>query len=204
MAASLTSVKLCNRALLRLGEPAIESFEGSDLGSTCEEIYADVIGSILAEHPWRFTMAKKRLAQLSTAPANEWRYAYQLPSDMNQGPYTVFSSEETSAHPVADWEIFGDTLMTDHELIVIDYQKAVSESLFPEWFGHLVVLALAAALAPIVTDSSSIAQEYFQRAYGSPGQNRRGGYFGTAVQIDSASNPNDALIANDLIIARQS
>ena len=188
-----TEVDLCNRALLLLGASTITSITGADISSravACSIIYPPLRDALLAMHPWRFATGKVQLARLSAAPVNEWKYAYQLPSDLIAGPYAVFNSDQGGAVPMTSgFEIFQDALYTNDTLIVIDYRFRPDENKFPSWFQWLLVLAMTGAIAPEVTDIAALAVEYNQRAFGSPGENFRGGYFAIAATQNAQSNP---------------
>ena len=76
-------------------------------------------------------------------------------------------------------------MYTDLETVFIDYQETVSESKMPVYFVHLLRNALAGELGIVITDQASKADYFRAIAYGSPGENGRGGLFREAVNIDS-------------------
>lgn len=201
---ALTDVDICSRALVSLGEGTISSLtaDGTDKSLACATLYENVKLMVLTMRDWRFSMNKVQLARLSDTPINEWVYGYQLPPDMIAGPHAVFRSTSTGEPPFNDFEIFGDKLFTDEEVIVIDYQRDVDENRMPPWFVALLVAALAGFMGKTVTDSDGLAKDFLQRAFGPPGDNMRGGLFAVAASIDAKHNPPKEIVDMSLVNAR--
>ena len=203
MSITTTDVSLVNRGLIRLGLQPIAGFaEESDKANTSETMYPGIRDSIIAMHPWRFATGKGTLNRLVATPVNEWKYAYQLPTNLIAGPYSVFNSSKTGALPLTSFEIFEDKVYTDEEKIVVDYRFRPSESKFPPLFQELVVYAFAAAVGVILTDNKKLAALYHQAAWGTPSDNMRGGFFAVAARENAASNPAMAIEDDSLVVAR--
>lgn len=187
MAAGDTDLSICSDALIMLGAAPISSFtEGTDAAQACDRLYPDLRDSLLSRYPWSWTYRKTSLGRLATAPINEFKYAYQLPGNILSGVQAVFETSATNQDSINDgWEIYGDQLYTDLETVYIDYQESVSESKMPVYFVHLLRTAFAGELGMIITDQVSKADYFRGIAYGSPGENGRGGLFREAVNIDS-------------------
>jgi hypothetical protein len=187
MAAGDTDLSICSDALIMLGAAPISSFtEGTDAAQACDRLYPDLRDSLLARYPWSWTYKKTSLGRLATAPINEFKYAYQLPGNILSGVQAVFETSASNQNAINDgWEIYGDQLYTDLETVFIDYQETISESKMPVYFVHLLRNALAGELGIVITDQASKADYFRGIAYGSPGENGRGGLFREAVNIDS-------------------
>ena len=187
MAAGDTDLSICSDALILLGAAPISSFtEGTDASQACDRLYPDLKETLLSSYSWSWSFKKVQLARLSTAPLNEWLYAYQLPGDMLGGVNAVFASSGTNERPLRyGWEIYGDQLYTNLTEVYIDYQATVSESKMPNYFVHFLRTSMAAELAMVVTDQISKADYYRSLAYGTAGENGRGGLFRQAMNIDS-------------------
>lgn len=187
MAAGDTDLSICSDALIMLGAAPISSFtEGTDAAQACDRLYPDLRDSLLSRYPWSWTYKKTSLGRLATAPINEFKYAYQLPGNILSGVQAVFETSASNQNPINDgWEIYGDQLYTDLETVFIDYQETISESRMPVYFVHLLRNALAGELGIVITDQASKADYFRGIAYGSPGENGRGGLFREAVNIDS-------------------
>lgn len=204
MGVILTDVKLCNKAMIRLGVDQFDSFtDGTDAGAVCGETYPDLVKALLGMNDWRFATGKRQLARLTAAPVSEFKYAFQLPSDYIAGPFAVFINGDAGAPIFKDWKIFEDKLYTDVETIFINYRFKPSESKYRPWFTELAVLALAAAVAPTLTDSAKLAIEYNERAFGVPSDNYRGGWYSVASSLNEEESDDVVLqIDNDLIKER--
>lgn len=187
MAAGDTDLSICSDALILIGASPLSSFtEGTDAAQACDRLYPDLRDGLLARYPWSWSYKKIKLARLATAPLNEFEYAYQLPGDLLSGVQAVFETSSSNQKPLNDgWEIYGTELYTDLETVYIDYQATVDESLMPHYFVHLLRTAVAAELSITITDQASKADYFRALAFGTPGENGRGGLFREAVNIDS-------------------
>jgi len=170
-----------------LGAQPISSFtEGSDAAQACDRLYPDLRDSLLSRYPWSWSYQKTQLARLATAPISEWDYAYQLPGDMLSGVRALFNTADTFGMPLRyGWEIYGDQVYTNEETVYIDYQSSVNESKMPYYFVHLLRHAMAGELGMVITDQISKADYFRSLAFGTPGENGRGGLFREAMNIDS-------------------
>lgn len=206
MATITNSTELVNVALSRLGEAPIAAISDTDDKSTLvRNQYEMVRTSVLARRTWRFAIKKAHLAQLSSTPVNEYQYNFQLPSDLIQGPFAVYASTDNHARARnMDWELFGNEVYANFDTVVIDYGADVPNvQRWPAYFQELVVLALCAALAAELTDSDSLTNEFFQRAWGTPSTNYNGGWYRVAAKRDAGTSTPQRFETDDLIAARR-
>lgn len=187
MAVGDTDLSICSDALILLGASPISSFtEGSDAAQACDRLYPDLRDTMLSTYVWSWTLKKSQIARLSTDPINEWEYAYQLPGDMLSGVLAVFETSGTNERSRRyGWEVYGDQLYTNMETAFIDYQATISETKMPNYFVRLLRTALAGELAIVVTDQAAKADYFRTQAFGSPGENGRGGLMREAMNIDA-------------------
>lgn len=199
-----SDIDICNVALIRLGNDIITGFDDGNKGKTCNIVYSSVKKMLLTLHPWRFATGKRQLVRRTASPANEWTYAHQLPADLIAGPHAVFSTTDTYAAPILEWEIFEDNIYSHQETIVIDYRYDVTEGKFPAWFSPLVELAMCAAIAPQLAgdEDGTMARHYHQMAFGPPSDNMQGGYFAACKAINGRTNPNTRIVSDDIVEAR--
>ena len=196
------AVALCNQALRLLGEASIAAFEeGTDLAATCSMLYDDTAKAILEGYPWRFTMAKVQLAREADAPPNEWTYQHALPPDRRQ-LRQLFPGADEHLPPVADYEVFGNLVLSDCPELWADYQRETDPDTWPSAFRLLMRYALAAELAVPVTGSASMADYYDRKAYGSPAEGRVGGQTRVARSLDAQQQPPQRIEHFPLIAAR--
>lgn len=197
-----TAVRYCSDALLLLGEGTIASFEeGTDKASVCGALYPAVRDAMLTSYPWRFTLSKARLSRLADAPLNEWRYAYQPPADLLI-LRALFDTSALSARPLLSYELFDGAILCDAETVFADYQRRVPEDRFPPHFVQLLRYALAAEFAMAITDQATAVQIWTQKAFGTPSEGGRGGYFRHARGLDAQQQPGQVIEDFSLINAR--
>jgi len=204
MASGDTKLSICSDALIMLGEAPLTSFSGSDAGTVCDRLYDGIKISTLAMYPWSFTVTKLALSR-GTAPVNEYRYSYTLPTDLQRisGVRAVFNSSEVGAMPMqGGWEIQGNLLLSNEATIVIDYQFEPEEFQLPTYFVQLLKYMLAWHIAETVTDQITKAEYWRTIALGSPAENMRGGYFRVATNIDGSGKQNEAMSDFSLIQVR--
>ena len=187
MATGDTDVSICSDALILLGAEPISSFtDGSDAAQACSRLYPDPRDTMISSYVWSWSLKKTQIARLSTPPVNEWQYAYQLPGDMLSGVLAVFETAGTAERSRRyGWEIYGDQLYTSMQTVYIDYQRSVIESKMPVYFMRLLRTAMAAELAIVITDQASKSDYFRSQAFGSPGENGRGGLMREAMNIDA-------------------
>jgi hypothetical protein len=203
MAAGDTGVSICSDALLMLGAKAISSFnDGTDESSVCDRLYPDVRDSTLVMYPWSFSVKKVKLARLITTPNSVWRYEFQLPGDRLGNPRAVYQSATPGSPVQKDWEIQGDKLLTNLDTIYLDYQYSVGEFAMPQYFVQLLKYMMAWHLALPITEQSDRAQYWQQVAVGAIGENGRGGYIRTAMNIDGQGQPSRIIEDFTLIAVR--
>ena len=190
LAAGNTDVDICARALVCLGLKPINSLLGDDdKVVTCRTLYPMVRKEVLGRYPWRYTIAKRRLARLTDTPVSEWLYAFQLPADRMAGPRAVFTSDQRGAQTLKQYDIYQDHLYANDPEIWIDYQANQNESKDPPYVQTLMVYVMAARLAEPLTDDSSKGERWETMAYGSPAEKQMGGYFETAKALDAQQRP---------------
>lgn len=187
MATNDTDVTICSHALQLLGENTISSFsDGTIQANVCSELYPDTRDMLLTMYPWSFSLVKVDLAQSSTAPVNEWSYAYPMPSDsMTNIPRAVFASSAVGAAPITSgWELYKGEIFTNNNTITIDYQKRPLEAEMPTYFVQLLKYAVAMHIAYPITDQLEKSNHWERIAFGNPAEGGRGGYFRQAAATD--------------------
>lgn len=79
---SPTSINICNRALLGLGQNVITSLsDTSTEGVLCNALWASALDAVIRLHPWNFAVKRATLTPDATAPVYEWTAAFSIPSD---------------------------------------------------------------------------------------------------------------------------
>ena len=140
---------IVSQALIYIGEAPISSFSEGVAGQVASTIYDNARDSLLSSTRWRFSAGKTQLSQLADSPRNEWRYGYQLPTDLLLMIRT---------YPGSKYEIFEDKLYTNHSSVEIDYLFRPNEPEFPAYFVEALAYDLAAKFAMSITNNLSIAE----------------------------------------------
>ena len=205
MATGDSKLSICSDSLILLGSSPLSSFsEGTDSAQICDRLYDDTKDMLLGMYPWSFSYKKVQLAQTVNSPATEWTYEYSLPSDMiGSGVRAVFTSSVSGASSInTGWEILGDKLVTNETSIYVDYQCSPSEDVLPTYFIQLLKYFMAWHIAESVTDQITKAQYFQTIAVGSVSENKRGGMFRQATQIDGQNRPKRSMDDIDLTAIR--
>jgi hypothetical protein len=195
MAAGDTKLSICNDALLLLGAATLSSFsDGTDEAQIADRLYDDLLGTILMQYPYSWSIKKVKLAQLEAAPINEWKYKYALPGDILGNPKAVFTTSAVGGVPMREFEIYGTALFTNYESVWIDYQYEPDASFFPPYFVRLLRTALAAEFAEPITDQLTKGDYFHRLAFGTTPENMRGGLVRVAMNIDGVDRPNQNIL----------
>ncbi len=197
MAAGLTDVQICSKALVRLGSDAIAAFSEGNGGPICAEIFPEIKLRVLSAAPWRFcAVQSQKLTRTLTEPPTQYKFEYNLPPDALTGlPRTVWNSAFNSGRgtPYTDFDIFGTKLLTNAEEVFIDYFRETETGEFPIHVATLYLYAMTAEIAFPITDQANITNTWFKIAWGTPEQGGKGGYFKEAQRIDSQGHPSQAI-----------
>jgi hypothetical protein len=194
-----TNIAIASRALARLGEGSISSFEDdTDTAEKVALLYESTILSLFSAYDWRFATAKAVLVEDGAAqPVNKWRRGFRLPVlnvDRVGPPMKVYNSTAVNSPVTFEYEVQDLWIMTNERQIVIEYIQRKSESLWPGYFVKLAIEACAAAFALPVTENQTKDQYHQTLAYGSPSEKGRGGLMGAAMEADASGNPPRGLI----------
>ena len=151
-----TDISMCSNALLLIGHSTINSFDDAGAGArAASNLYETVYEDAITGHPWRFAMGKKSLSKLVDTPLNEWKNAFQLPSDL----LLVYRT-----YPRSNYEIYEDKIYSDNESVEIDYWFTPQETNLPPYFVKYLQYALAAEFAISVTDNRTLADLFANQA----------------------------------------
>ena len=156
-----------------------------------------LILSLLAAYPWKFAQVRVELSRNASAPTTEWRYAYDLPArktDMVGEPLKVYASTALNPPVFFEYEIDGNQLLTNAEVIVIEHVQRKAESLWPGHFVPLAVEACAAQFALPVTENASKEELHTIKARGNTSEGGMGGLMGQATSADERGTPAQGLL----------
>jgi hypothetical protein len=149
---ALDDIGLCARALVRVGVHPITSFtEGTTESEIAGLLYPSIRDAVLSSYPWSFATGQVSLTKLSTPPAADYQYAYQLPNDFLR----AISAGLGGRGRGVNYRIIRDELHSDASEILLTYIYRPDESAFPPYFSSLLMTRLAAEFCLPLTENVS-------------------------------------------------
>lgn len=161
--ASKSEVKVANIALRGVGAARINSLtEESEQARVISEIFAQIRDEVLRSHPWNFAVDRAALTLLATAPAFEYDYQFQLPSNCLR----VLGAYDAAGETIEDYKIEGRKLLCDDDEVYIKYIKRVTDANdFDANFVVIFATRLSAEIAFPLANSASLGEEKLQMYY---------------------------------------
>ncbi len=151
---SATSVSVCSNGLLLLGAKPFSDFsEPQDHVTLCANLYPSIRDTTLRAHPWNCATKRVLLSPLSTKPAFDFQYEFQLPSDWLR---TIQVGTKDNKIP---YRSEGRKILANVAALPLVY---IFRNEIPGTWStnliHVMELAMAASLAYPVTSSTSLMQ----------------------------------------------
>lgn len=149
-----SSVSICSNALIRLGDKPISSFEdGTSAAKRCAILYPSIRNAMLRAHPWDCARKRVVLAPLSTVPAFDYAYQYQMPADWLR---TLQIGDRRCA---LDYVIEGKQILTDAKSLPLVYiWRNEIEASWDDTLVELMTAKMTSVLAYPITQSASMEQ----------------------------------------------
>jgi hypothetical protein len=185
----MNPVQICNNALLAIGCLPIQSFAApGPSGQIVPATYNNAVAFMLGNYPWRFSLKQTWLSRLTNKPQHQWKYAFRLPPDRLQLPRGYFV--EGDDRPYNRLEVIGDTVLTDAEKLLAEYQWNVPPDQWPQAFRATIDLILQSRFALSIKEDLTWAERLRVQAMGNDGD---GGQFAAAMSLDAQSNPSPVI-----------
>ncbi|MGO2200505.1 hypothetical protein [Pseudomonas helleri] len=156
-----TGVSICSNALLMLGAQTINDFADQlnlDRAKLCANLYPTVRDDMLRSHSWNCAIKRAVLAPDAVAPAFGYTHSFELPAD-----FMRVLEVGTNGSQI-DYLVEGRTIQANTTVLELRY--VFRNEVENTWDAHLVklvTLAMAAALAYPVTQSSALQQSFEQK-----------------------------------------
>ena len=193
-----SKLELISDAVVLVGEKPITSEQDPRWAATVGlSLFDQIYENELQSNRWRFACTKGTLSLLNAIPANEWRYAFQLPPDMLL-PIGIW--------PQSDFELYGDHLYTNAKsnsgpadgsggaaVLTFEYMFKPDISKCPAYFLMLMRYALARDMVKPITESDSAVNVFTQKY---TAQRAR------AMYADAQGRPNRPLQSNPFVQVR--
>lgn len=158
-----SKANICNMALGLLGvttQIADLSNPTNDAEISCNLWWDQCVNEMLERNDWKFARGYVQLAS-TTAPSDEYDYAYQLPTNCLVVRY-LWDVDAGVRVTDYEYELFGSMLCTKLEEVYLVYTKTVTDTgKFPAFFVRALIYLLAHYLAPKHAEKGGKAKEMF-------------------------------------------
>ena len=164
---SQTALSMMSTALVLAGEKPLNSITDPRYGAqVVASLFDMVYENELQNNPWRFSCKKGQLSRINQQPINEWKYAWQIPTDC------LSMVGFWGVGPDRLYEIYGNVIYTNISsnpgvaaaTLTAEYQFKPDPSTLPSYFSLLVTCALAKHICKPITESDS-ARTKCEQAY---------------------------------------
>jgi hypothetical protein len=161
----MDTVTVCNAALSRLGEARIVDLNAdAKVSRACLLNFPLARDEVLRAHWWNFATERAALTELSTTPYFGYDHQYQLPVDCLR--VIEVNGVSSVGHPLDQWEIEGQKLLSDEETVQIRYIKRITDlNLFDSLALEALIVLLASKLAPAIQGGSTSKATEMLEAY---------------------------------------
>ena len=148
-----SEVQICNDALAFIGIPAIVALsDNSKPARQCNLIFDDKRDYLLRSFEWKFATIRTNLAPLTAAPAFEWSYQFQLPSNCLKLLYV--GDAYGYDYP---YKLENNKILAEYDVLYIRYTKQVEDT---NDMDVLFRAALSAFLTTHLTTALGVKEEY--------------------------------------------
>ena len=153
-----SKIDICNRALLKIGQPSIMSLDdNSQLARLCLQEFDAALEATLRSYPWPFAIKRAELARMLDKPPFGPAFYYALPSDSVR-LVDVF----TEGFP---YQIEGPAIATSASSVAVRYvSKSIPVSAMDAQTKDVIALTLATRLAISVTENPQLKDMLYAEA----------------------------------------
>lgn len=158
-----SSVEICNRALLILGQAGVLSTGQEDQHArACDLYYNPSVRMLLERGNWTFATRRAKLNRLAEEPAYFFKYAYQLPVEFLRIQEVAFG--ESGELPVTNdrfYSVESSMLLCDQDdNVFIKYTALITDpKIFSELFAEAVAMSIAVRVAYTLVETSAAQQQ---------------------------------------------
>lgn len=148
-------VELVNNSLIHLGADLITSLDQPTKSAIlAKQIFPSVRDATLRAFTWNCVTKRVQLAPLGTAPAFDWTYAFQQPSDCLR----VVSIQDGN-----DFETSQRTILADTDVLNLTYiSREEDVSKYDSLLTASMECRLASAMAYSIVESAQLRDSLFQ------------------------------------------
>lgn len=195
-----TDISICSRALMNLGAAPLNSFtDPGDVPQFLKLAYPAIRANIVSVYQWECMKVVEEMTRESVAPAR-WRYSFLFPANLIGAPISVSPSNNPYTVATSGFEVRGRRVVSNSERLWVEYATVKPEEEWPAWFAELVVGAVCAEIAFMVTDQQNVKDYWDVKTYGTPSENRIGGLMGQAMILDAQGSGNNPGIGSNAFV----
>lgn len=148
-----TQVSICSAALMLLGDsPIADLSENSKRAQLCANVYPLARVEMLRAHPWNCAIKRAVLAPLSTTPAFEWPYQFNLPADLLRVLQVGLDGSPE------DYRVEGRRILARGNTLRLSYVADVPEGQWDTLLVEVMTKRMVKDIAYPVTKSASLAE----------------------------------------------
>jgi hypothetical protein len=162
-----SEVGICNAALqmVKHSKRISDLTQGTKEANACEVVYEELRDALLEMHQWNFAAKRLKLPRLAEAPAFEWDYAYQMPSDYVRIVQVYGNSDGRGR---IAYKIEGDTIVSDETDVYVRYVARITDPnkmrpTFRVALSKLIASRLATSLAQSRSAAKALYDEFLSQ-----------------------------------------
>ncbi len=195
-----TEISICSRALMNLGAAPLNSFtDPGDVPQFLKLAYPEIRANIMSNYKWECMKEVKEASRISGSVVG-YRYSFIMPPECVGAPSAVYWTDQPYTPATAGYEVRGRRIVSNWERLWVEYSVEKPESEWPAWFVELVVGAICAEIAFMVTDQQSVKDYWDVKTYGTPSEQRVGGLMGNAMTLDAQGSGNNPGIGSNAFV----
>ena len=158
-----TSILIANAALRKVGAKTIASFTaGTAEANFINQRYDEIRLWLLDLHPWNFATARKKLAQLSTAPVSEFDNYYSLPADFVR---VIVVHDNDSGAGLVEHKVEDNKIACSAEEVWLKYVYNVTDpNKMPPLFREALACCISIEAATDLAQSSTLREQMIESA----------------------------------------
>jgi hypothetical protein len=198
-----TRIELINRSLQRIGASALQS-ESAPNAERLIRMYEDNLEELLGYKRWRWSFETVQLSRDAEGEKHPfWNYRYKLPAARLGAPVAVFDrkrsdqSNRPGGEPFTDYELHGEHLVTDAELIFARVQKKPPMHFWPPLFTACQRLLVSADAAAMLHEDDKKRLQLRREALGDERVPGDFGLIGKAAAADAQNQPSETIMDED-------
>jgi hypothetical protein len=195
-----TDIEICSLGCMQVGGKPLNSFDTpGDVTVFLKARYPILRDYLISVYPWEAFKVRK---EATLAAGNPGGYAYQfvIPPDAVGPPIGVYASADAE-RGISDYEVRGNRIVANVSKIWVEYTARRPETEWPAWFTNMVMAAVSAEVAFLISDQASLTEEWRTKAYGTPSEGGLGGLLGQCMVVDAQGSGNNPGISDDAFIA---